>query len=347
MLNADGGEVWIGLREEGGRAVAVESIVNSKIEERRLLDFLVDTIEPSLSNREIHVESLDKGEGAVLQVTVTPESSRRPYAFLRKGGRHFVVRVGDRIRPMNREELFSQKIDPDPATALAESTVLEERRTLLERGEALFWLRFQPGKPVSLDIQDGRLREFLQNPHATGNRFDGWNFSKFEHGPRIQQDRLVTDPEDYQTVEIRRDGGLIFAAPLESLFWKGDEHEIWPPILMEYIVSAIRMAHAVYNEVLQPVDPVVTDLVLTGVRGWKLRAGTPGPWFLTNRSRMFTHASDFVLTRPLVFRFGEIAEGPDRCGYRLVERVYEAFGIRREDIPRFFDSQSGRLIFPE
>lgn len=51
MLNAEGGEVWVGLREEGNRAVAVEEIADPEGEQRRLLDFLGDVVEPSLSSR--------------------------------------------------------------------------------------------------------------------------------------------------------------------------------------------------------------------------------------------------------------------------------------------------------
>lgn len=38
---------------------------------------------------------------------------------------------------------------------------------------------------------------------------------------------------------------------------------------------------------------------------------------------------------------------PDRCGFRLVRRVYRAFGLRESDIPSEFDRRVGRLILPE
>jgi hypothetical protein len=53
------------------------------------------------------------------------------------------------------------------------------------------------------------------------------------------------------------------------------------------------------------------------------------------------------LESPLIFRFSEICALDDRCGYRRVERVYEAFGYRRDAIPKEFDSASGRLVLPE
>ena len=113
FLNADGGEVWVGLGEEDGRAVKVEPISDAEQAQRRLLDFLIETVEPSPSAKEVRVEVVDEGEGAVLRVGVQPDGGRGPYAFLRKGGRHFVLRIGERIRPMSREEVFKTQPSGD------------------------------------------------------------------------------------------------------------------------------------------------------------------------------------------------------------------------------------------
>ena len=47
MLNASGGDIWIGLVEEQGRAVRVEAIENPAREINRLRDHFSDAIEPS------------------------------------------------------------------------------------------------------------------------------------------------------------------------------------------------------------------------------------------------------------------------------------------------------------
>ena len=47
FLNAEGGDVWVGLGEEAGRAVKVEPIPDPEREQRRLVDYLIETIEPS------------------------------------------------------------------------------------------------------------------------------------------------------------------------------------------------------------------------------------------------------------------------------------------------------------
>jgi hypothetical protein len=53
------------------------------------------------------------------------------------------------------------------------------------------------------------------------------------------------------------------------------------------------------------------------------------------------------LDTPLVFKAEEIEAEPDRCGCRLVERVYEGFGLGRDAIPREFDQEAGRLLLEE
>jgi len=349
MLNADGGEVWVGLGEEEERAVLVESVPDAERESRRLHDYLVDVIEPPPDAQEVRVNIRESDEGKkLLCIETMPSSDRKPYAFLRKGGRFYVTRVGARIRPMTRDEIFSKQPEGlDAGVERAESTILAARNEVLASGRQVFWLRFEPGVEISRDIQAPGLEQVLQDPRATDNRPSGWNFAQFETRPRIQQNVLVAaDEDEYRKVEVRRDGGLVFTALLESLFWKGEENEIWPPILLEYVVSAFRMARAVYGmDALRSEDPVVVDLALAGAGGWKLRAGTPG-WAGFSRGRAVLPSSDVVLTQPLTFRIGEIAE-PDRCARRLIELVYEAFGIRREGIPNLFDSESGRLVLPE
>lgn len=346
MLNADRGEVWVGLREEGGRAVGVEPILDPEREERRLWDFLLDTIEPSVSDREVRVQSFDEGEGAVLRIAVSPKQGHKPYAFLKKGGRHFVTRVGDRIRPMTREEVLHHPASSDRDIELAERKVLQDRNNLLAKKESTLWLRLQPEVELEINIQDPYFRDILLDPSLSENRFAGYNFSNFHYRPIVRQDKLITHPQDLGEVEIRRDGGLVFATPFISPLWKDKAQEIWSPMLIECVVSAFKIAKAIYIQQrdLMASKMVVSDLVLTQIQGWKLPA-RPGMLLRPFMVGQFLQASDFTLARPLLFRFEEIEENPDRCGYRLVERIYEDFGIEREYIP-FFD-KNGRFVLDE
>src|SRR6185312_14495188 len=269
-----------------------------------------------------------------LCIETMPSSDRKPYAFLRKGGRFYVTRVGARIRPMTRDEIFSRRsTDRDGGIGLAEKKILSAREEVLASGRQVLWLRFEPGRQVSLDIQASSLNQVIQDPRASGNIPAGWHFSQFLTQPPIQPDVLVAD-DQLRRVEVGRNGGLVFSALLEALempafrrAFRLEENEIFPPAFVEYIVSAFKMARVIYLDLLHPQDAVVVDLILTGARGLKLRAGVYS-------QVKALQSEDFVLTKPLRFPFREIAEDSESCGYRLIERVYEAFGLRREDIPK-------------
>jgi hypothetical protein len=343
MLNAEGGEVWVGLREEEGRAVAVEAIPNAEAEKRRLLDYLVDTIEPPLSGNEVDVEPRDEGEGAVLRIVAAPDPARRPYAFLRKGGRHFVIRIKDRIRGMTRDELLARNQGPQ-ALESAEGKMREEKGAILERDGGLFWLRLQPVSEV--EIEPRKQRDLLIDPELSGNRRGGWNFANADRSPVILPDKLVTAPEVRRRVEIRRDGGVVFEVPLEDLS-HGREKELSPTALLEFPVSAFRLAKAIYGGKLKPGDPVLADLMVLGVRGWILRGGTPGQAIALNTPHKYDSSDDLIWESPLRFDFAEIDASPDGCAYRLVRRVYEAFDFNESAIPGWFNRQSRRLVLPE
>jgi schlafen family protein len=348
MLNAEGGVVWVGLREEGERAVAIEPIPDPDREGRRLHDYLVDAIEPSPLGTEVAVEPQKDDQGAVLSVKVRPQPDRKPYALL-KGGRQFVIRVGARTRPMTRQEIFGAsgyggEKDSSREEERAAERLRRDRDEAQKGGKPLFWLGLEPAVEVTLDVQDRRLEDCLRDPLLSGNRLAGWNFASAEHRPIWKQGKLSTSPAEWRHVEIEQKGTLRFTAPLESLHWKGESQEIWPYILLEYPISALRIARYVYEGKFVGNERVLGDMALLGVRGWKLRSGSLGSG---GRPKPYQDADDLVWPQPLVFQGEEIDREPDRCGFRLVERVYEAFGFRRDQIPKEFDQKSGRLILPE
>lgn len=349
MLNAEGGEVWIGLREEGGRAVAIDPIPDPDREETQLRDYLIDKIEPSPSVKEVKILRAETTEGILFRLKLTPAGNHKPYALLKKGGgRHYIIRIGERLRPMTREELifsFKEGGGKKDKVEQASTRLLEIRGGALAQHRSLLWLGIRPVSDLELDLQDPALEKYLQEPELTGNRQMGWNFCKFNYRPRLQKEKLVTRPEELRAVEFWKDGTLLFQVPLESLFWKGERNEIWPYALVEHPVSAFRMARKIYEGKFSANDYIVADLALTGIGGWTLRPNSPGTWgFLSER--MYSEESDLLWEKPLVFSFQEV-EADDSCAFRLIERVYEAFGLRRDAIPQEFDRQTGRLILPE
>jgi hypothetical protein len=133
---------------------------------------------------------------------------------------------------------------------------------------------------------------------------------------------------------------------LKALYWQGDEGELWPLALLEYPISAVRMARWFYQEILSMADLIVADLMVIGAYGWRLRPGSPMAPF-RHSPKMFTAAADVLWDAPSVFSFEEVSAKPDLCGYRLVEHVYTAFGYRRDAMPREFNEKAGRLALSE
>jgi len=359
MLNAGGGEVWIGVeeREEEGKAAAVDPVPEPEQAGRRLLDYLVDVLDPSPTAQEVTIEpSPADADPALLLVKVRPadeRSGRGPYALRKGGAWHFVRRIGARSHPMSREEIFgatARGADDRPLDD-AIRALKEERRFFRDEGGTGLWLGMQPGRAVRLDPQDERLSQLAQDPSLTGNRRTGWHFARTSYQPRLTKDgiewglRWESPERDAICTRVHENGALHFWTALERLHRKGEEREIWPLILLEYPISAFRIARVIYRDLLAREDQVVADLALLGAGGWGLRAGSPGHFFF-GEDLIRLEESDLIW-EPVVFPFGEIDEHPDRCGFRLVRRVYQAFGIREADMPREYDADAGQLILPE
>jgi predicted HTH transcriptional regulator len=78
LLNAQGGELWIGLREENERAVSLESVPDAEAACRSLRDHLIDTVEPAPSEREISIKPVTHDSGARLVLLRATPGGRGP-----------------------------------------------------------------------------------------------------------------------------------------------------------------------------------------------------------------------------------------------------------------------------
>lgn len=358
MLNAQGGEIWVGVEEEDSVGVAVEPVHEPEREKERLRDYLVDVIDPSPLPDELSIEADPAGaDPALLVVRARPSEERegrKPYAFRKGGGWYFLRRVGARSHPMSRQEILGQHVPLEGSPSLVEAicSLEQARQGVRDGGDAGLWLGLQLARRLQIDTQAGRFQEITLDPSITGNRRTGWHFANTSHQPGPIKDGIEWGFRSellgkYVTrVTVTERGELRFWTALERLRWKGEEHEIWPLVLLEYPISAFRVARVIYDGLLDPEDRVVADLALFGVGGWALREGTPGDFFLGNDLSPPQEAPDLIW-EPVVFTYREIDEAPDRCGFRLVRRVYQAFGWREEDMPRQYDREAGKLILSE
>jgi hypothetical protein len=368
MLNAEGGEIWIGLREEDGVAVAVEEIPDSEVSRQSLRDFLVDTVEPSPSPK-LKLDLVSSTKGSVLRLSITPDPSRKPYALLRKTGRSFWIRIADRLRVMDREEIREafQKSEPDEGELRRAEETLKSELDALQREASrdragVFWLRILPVPSLSLDL--GALREgsLLLDPRESENRRTGKTFFQAGGRSHLQPGRLILGESDETAFSMYRQEGLKLRLPLDK-FHAGHEPRAEKPLywlsLVEIPISVFRLlskmlkVEAYWEERPASNTRFLCSIALLGLEGWTLRPLSPRTYQANEWMEYLRHEPrpssdrDFVLANPLSFEMSELRDHPDRCGFRLVSRVYEAFGFGLNEMPRELDQQTGRLILPE
>ncbi len=365
MLNSTGGKVWVGVREQDQVAVQLEPITDVEDKIRRLHDHLIDTIEPSPAEDEVAVQ---RAEGDVIRIDVRPHRTQKPYAYSRSSGRLFVTRVGNRLRPLAREEvadLFRGSGDAGTSGKKTRSIIEKVNADLQQAVEKvpnahhdLFWLRLQPIDDLELDFARLRRSELLTDPaRAQVEGFTG-NFTNAYvlggRAPQLVGGNLTVGKEGVYWLAVQRDGGLLFTAPLASFGAnpiQPGEPLLHPLYLLEYSVSMLRLvaamnaAHEIWKLPERLPSAYVAHMALFGLGGWSLLPGTPGTVSYSGRSVGGQFAGDdLILDKPLVFSAEEIHDAADRCAFRLVARVYASFGFLEDAIPRQFDRKAGQYI---
>lgn len=375
MLNADGGEVWVGIAEKDGLAAEIEPIEDAELTRQKLRDHLLDTIEPPTLPGEVQIELVPLADGrAVLRVTVKSGGSK-PYAQLYKRMRTYVVRVEDRIRHMAREEISNDFRNERKASLARRNETLnavEQRRAEVQKTlRAILWVYIQPAFEISINPVSNKsaVEPFLRDPSLTNNRSIGWNFlSDQDPSPRSKGDRLCFGNVDSRYVEITKGGGIEFLVPLPYLYWKQESlhalewvrdssgviqmrepsPQIWPHALLEYPTSLFRLAkelYAKFGNQISPSSEVVASLALTGVKGWTLKPGSPSSFHFALAARPYEETDDLVV-EPVVIEWHEFFQYPDWGAFRLIRQVYEAFGLSEEEIPPEFRRNTRTLVLP-
>jgi hypothetical protein len=352
MLNSGGGEIWIGLGEEHGRAVRIEPVENADREISRLRDHLSDAIEPSPIATEINVEAVGiENNGTILRVWVKPSSGRRPYDLREGTARHFLKRIDDRLRPMTREEIISNPAAVDSGRSKALRKIENARKH--QSREENFWLRIQPVDDGNLELGND-FQPYFSDYQRTGNRNAGWNF--IDPYSRIEREgeAIKFGHKEGPCVRVFRDGAIEFTMPVINLYWKNatdflnrvNGKEIWPYCLLEYPTSIFRLASAIYREKHLSSERFLAELALFGAKDWTLRPHSPMSLRYKLAAPKALEADEIVLDEPVDFSRKQIVEEPDRCAFRLVTKIYFKFGLWEEDMPLEFNQATGRLVLP-
>ncbi len=352
MLNASGGEIWVGLREDNGFAVEAEALEDAGKTGDSLWNHLVEVVEPPPSREEVEIEpvSLEKDRGEVLRIEVKGKEEKRPYALLGKeGSRRFLLRVGPRIRPMEREEIFHApagkgKNGEETREKVEAMEILRKaREEILQEEGRFFWIGFQPEGALELDLdgeEEKELKRLLRNPEATGCRPEGWGFAN-PYAPVISSGQgWRLDLRHPNRMEVREDGGIRFQREIGSFLAGRKGDRLNGLALLETAVSLFRLARALYQKEglsKKEFPRIWVDAALVGVEGLILPPGRLDLWvYVKDVNPPGKAPSDLVfLPRPMEVEKKDL-EDPHDCGMRLVRRIYRAFGLGAEAIPMDF-----------
>ncbi len=362
FLNAEGGEIWIGVGETAGVADIIEAVPNPEQQRDRLQDALVDLVEPSpIIGRELEIEvarfPADQTRG-LLRVRVF-RGPRGPYALLRQTTRAYLKRTGSRLRPMTREELalaFQQASTEEDRVAKVVQELRSYVRKWADEGFAGLKVLVRTGSDVELVLEKEKLEPLFRDPRLTGNRPLGWNFTSshyYELRPFRQNGQngyRLGEKDSVQWTTISTGGDIEFSTVLERLQWQGQPKSLWPFALLEFPVSVARLARTLYamhaSRPLLPDTPIVLGLGFFQIKEWTLAPGSPHSIaYLRRTPRTYAEADSF-LGEPVVVRLAELDASPDRCAFRLVRQVYQAFGYEERDIPQEYNRDTGQLTFP-
>lgn len=360
LLNAKGGEIWIGIEEKDGIATAANGVVNPERAWLDLLNHLVNVIEPPLRDEIEHQVVLDHQGLGVLKITVAGDAHHGPYALLEGGARLYVIRVDKRTRAMTREEIRERMTPNGAGESQIASTELRERldQILAHKGEPLFWLSIRPSRDLDVNVQDRELEALILDPVQSGNRRSGMVFSTWIRALRLTSGGLLSDDDSLVRFELTRTGCVDLRIPLDRMNFPGlqrERREIFPLALLEYPISLLRFAGTFYRSKVAPEQELLISCALVGVKLWTIPPWPPGtPVYMNYASGARlpgmldagnTREEDSVTwPSPLVLRASELYDNPDRIGFILVRRIYEAFGLREDRIPSEFDRNAQRLL---
>ncbi len=343
FLNANGGDIWIGVQEDGeGRAVKIVPVANPEQARISLRDHLIDTIEPQFQT-EVDITV----DGGLLHVTV--RKGRNPPYAQRDGGRHFWVRVADRLREMDRTELREAfSVAGESAERMRQIDEAKKQLREVPHHSGLY-VSLLPVPALNLDFFDEavwrEVQTWLTEPGATNNRRSGF---KFAHGYRVPQRRADTihhgEDSDYMQTKLKSTGRVSFRVEGDALCrLDRAQSMIEPYALLEYPVSVMRLMAAILDRFSDIEGTQVAGfLAISGIRGCILNPGSPmEPMRAWQKPRPF---DDDAIEVEHVFRAEEFVPNPDRCGLYFVRRVYAEFGFDADAIPGEFDQVQGRLL---
>lgn len=359
FLNAKGGEVIIGIREEGS-GLALSPIPEPEKARKFVRDYLLSTIEPKA------ICPTDLLDGGGIRISV-PEGKELHVTREKNGAFAVYLRVDDRLVPLGwnevvqrlgrqRHDVRRQGENGDEQTLELlqkwQESALSKSPPLKDPGGIFLYLR----PSTSLNLTEDRwekIQAWIEDPTLVGIRRMGWHYSSRKGKLTLVQGdlgwrRSGDQAEGFRWLEVSRNGNLRFATRLgEDIFWiqKHDEvKSLYPYALCETIASCATLFAKVIEEANAGGD-VWAAVGLTGIRGISLGPFRPNAFDYENLSSWREpYPADSL--PPIVDSEGrtEFIKNPHLLAWSLVRQVYACFGYKEEAVP-FYNPETARFTF--
>ena len=383
FLNADGGYLIIGIREDGsGHAERFASVADPESVRRSILDRCLQGIDPRPPHLNVDCQAVDENSVVIVHV---PESDRKPHCARPDAEHHYFWRryedgnklmtmaeireclEGDQVHRemgelrremerLQRERVREREMDLDVNET--ELLRLQSMDALLKHidtrfirdigSQACYRIFACPTNlsQVNLYEQIHALRTLLTNPPAL--RTHGWDMMTHD-APRVTAIGVEAGDDSYRHVSIFLNGYVEFRTPAddESFHWaqKGDPKPVNPHAIIEPAVCFVLLV----QEVLR----------LAGYQG-QVRLGLG--LFNIKGTCLLPYATDTGEYRVSSYKLGQpdgpqpfpekslktevdicASDLPGEVAWRLVSHVYYRFGYTDEMIPFFDDSHKCTL----
>jgi hypothetical protein len=359
FLNTRGGDIYIGVGEQNGVAMALPGVADVEKSRGRLIDLMADRIEPRPGVEAPRVVA-NPGGAPVLVVHVEP-STKGPHVVRIRDGHTAYERIADRNRPLSFEEL-RRRLRPrglENESGRMKTLQTERRALVADSSPTTLRLVVAPDDGAGSFDLNGEVEAAMADVTRAGNRRSGWTYEADGQIRRGQGRREggISDPP-FRHLLVERSGKLEFRTV------RGDEWTwsigagrypcppalvdayIDPRVIIEYPLSVLRLASFLHRRRMPEADFLI-DFTLRGIRGGFLPPGRPDQrtWMPPPDPPRFGEDHLFVgATAPLRVEAQRLIEAPDAIAYLIVAEAYEAFGLGPDAIP-YWHPRSATFVF--
>lgn len=375
FLNTEGGDVVIGLRDDGRTPDPIQDIEREK---RRVEDLLASSITPSMPPA-VQIDELEDGPLIVVHV---PRSAGKGRLFaVRSSQGRFLVprRLGARTIPMEWNEIAARLRDAESVADAPETAILaaldgwatereREAPALLESGGLYLVLRTSGDDtapdPTSLQSVREELRKLLRDPSPLGCQLGDGGFWDMSGEVQTRTARGLAKSgmllrsgharEGYRVLEIVEESAreLRFGTRIDAGFVWGQSFDairksklLHPYAVVQTVSSCCRLfAHLLKTAGARP-EVISAGLDIRHLRGRRLPPRTPHPGIGYFEDPRWPPAVEDLGPVAVTEFPGEVLlRAPDTIAYRLLQHLYVRSGWRTDDVP-FYDVGRERFIY--